>query len=174
MGMDLLGVSPATEEGEYFRANVWSWRPLWELTLQYCVDLLDEQDVEGGYCNDGYEITDTKAKKIAHRLHVGLTDGGVDLFIQQFRQRQADLPLETCEQCNGAGIRTDSIGVSHGMPDRALDDLAVMTLGRTHGWCNGCEGHGMRASILTWYHLDTNFVEQFADFCADSGGFTIC
>jgi hypothetical protein len=28
MGMDVVGVNPKTKEGEYFRANCWSWRPL--------------------------------------------------------------------------------------------------------------------------------------------------
>ena len=28
MGMDVYGKDPKTEVGEYFRANVWSWRPI--------------------------------------------------------------------------------------------------------------------------------------------------
>lgn len=28
MGMDVSGINPTTEAGKYFRANVWSWRPL--------------------------------------------------------------------------------------------------------------------------------------------------
>ena len=28
MGMDVMGVNPKTKEGEYFRANCWSWRPI--------------------------------------------------------------------------------------------------------------------------------------------------
>jgi hypothetical protein len=28
MGMDVSGINPKTKEGEYFRANCWSWRPL--------------------------------------------------------------------------------------------------------------------------------------------------
>jgi hypothetical protein len=28
MGMDLHGKNPTTEEGEYFRNNIWSWGPL--------------------------------------------------------------------------------------------------------------------------------------------------
>ncbi|QOR55575.1 MAG: hypothetical protein UMS36scaffold28_65 [Phage 59_13] len=29
MGMDVYGVKPKSKQGEYFRNNVWSWRPLW-------------------------------------------------------------------------------------------------------------------------------------------------
>ena len=28
MGMDISGINPIVESGEYFRANCWSWRPL--------------------------------------------------------------------------------------------------------------------------------------------------
>ena len=28
MGMDVMGVNPKNEKGEYFRANCWSWRPI--------------------------------------------------------------------------------------------------------------------------------------------------
>lgn len=28
MGMDVFGRKPTTKEGEYFRANIWSWRPI--------------------------------------------------------------------------------------------------------------------------------------------------
>lgn len=28
MGMDVYGLKPANEKGSYFRANVWSWRPI--------------------------------------------------------------------------------------------------------------------------------------------------
>ena len=28
MGMDVYGINPRSEQGEYFRANCWSWRPI--------------------------------------------------------------------------------------------------------------------------------------------------
>ena len=30
MGMDVFGLEPRKEKGEYFRNNVWWWRPLWD------------------------------------------------------------------------------------------------------------------------------------------------
>ena len=54
MGMDVYGVDPTTEDGAYFRRNVWGWRPLW--TLVECI----AEDVEfeaiadvSGHFNDG-------------------------------------------------------------------------------------------------------------------------
>ena len=43
MGMDVVGRNPSTEAGKYFRANVWSWRPIHNLIVQLCSDLLDEE-----------------------------------------------------------------------------------------------------------------------------------
>tara|TARA_R110000824_G_scaffold27239_4_gene92784 strand:- start:160 stop:597 length:438 start_codon:yes stop_codon:yes gene_type:complete len=28
MGMDVMGITPLNEQGKYFRANCWSWRPI--------------------------------------------------------------------------------------------------------------------------------------------------
>ena len=51
MGMDVYGKAPTAEVGEYFRRNVWGWRPLWDM----CLDLFPEltEKVEYGHSNDG-------------------------------------------------------------------------------------------------------------------------
>ena len=43
MGMDVWGRAPITPAGQYFRANIWSWRPIQALINDLCSDLLDEQ-----------------------------------------------------------------------------------------------------------------------------------
>lgn len=43
MGMDVWGRAPSAPAGQYFRANIWSWRPIQALINQLCADLLDEQ-----------------------------------------------------------------------------------------------------------------------------------
>ena len=40
--------------GEYFRASVWSWRPLWEIMEKCCGHLLDEKMLERLCYNDGW------------------------------------------------------------------------------------------------------------------------
>lgn len=42
MGMDVWGCAPSSEKGKYFRANIWSWRPIQSLVQELCSDLLDE------------------------------------------------------------------------------------------------------------------------------------
>ena len=45
MGMDVYGKNPSNGDGEYFRANVWSWRPIYSLTVELCSDLLDAKTI---------------------------------------------------------------------------------------------------------------------------------
>lgn len=53
MGMDVYGRKPTAEAGKYFRANVWSWRPIYELVCDLCSDLLDEKTLRLMAFNDG-------------------------------------------------------------------------------------------------------------------------
>ena len=53
MGMDVTGRNPDSPAGEYFRANVWSWRPIHALIIELCSDLLDEATIESIGYNDG-------------------------------------------------------------------------------------------------------------------------
>jgi len=43
MGMDVTGINPKNDKGEYFRANCWSWRPLCvAMGLSGAADHVDE------------------------------------------------------------------------------------------------------------------------------------
>tara|TARA_R100001530_G_scaffold23497_4_gene19179 strand:+ start:1477 stop:1947 length:471 start_codon:yes stop_codon:yes gene_type:complete len=54
--------------GHYFRNNVWWWRPLWQCIGSSCDDILSEDDITGGYYNDGYKISKEQAVGIAERM----------------------------------------------------------------------------------------------------------
>ena len=54
--------------GHYFRNNVWWWRPLWQCIGSACDDILSEDDITGGYYNDGYKISKEQAVGIAERM----------------------------------------------------------------------------------------------------------
>ena len=58
MGMDVSGRNPSDPVGEYFRANVWSWRPIVHLCCELCSDLLDEEMLSAIGFNDGAGPTD--------------------------------------------------------------------------------------------------------------------
>ena len=54
--------------GEYFRNNVWWWRPLWDYVYSLCDDFISEERYEGGHSNHGEHFTDKEARQIAVRL----------------------------------------------------------------------------------------------------------
>lgn len=58
MGMDVVGRKPSSKAGEYFGANVWSWRPIHDLIAQLCSDLLDAETLEKIGFNGGAGPTD--------------------------------------------------------------------------------------------------------------------
>lgn len=58
MGMDITGRNPSDPSGKYFRANIWSWRPIHHLCCELCSDLLDEETLTAMNFNEGAGPTD--------------------------------------------------------------------------------------------------------------------
>ena len=73
--------------GEYFRANVWWWRPIWSFVCRYCDDILTESDMEKGFYNDCKAISKTKADRIAKRLNKKIKDGTAAEFETNYKER---------------------------------------------------------------------------------------
>ena len=151
MGMDVYGVAPTSEVGEYFRNNVWSWRPLWDFVGESC-DLTLEMK-RSGHFNDGLQIDELTARRIAKTLFSLLQDGTVATYQRKRDALLEALPDEVCRHCNGTGVRDDSY---------------------VQGECNGCNGTGKVRPFETWYSFSAENVVDFARFCYVSGGFEIC
>lgn len=88
MGFDLYGVKPVNEKGDYFRNNIWWWYPLWAYVCDVCGDILTKKDFSGGQFNDGYEIKNQKAKKIAKRLLESLEENDGKKFKDALKAEQ--------------------------------------------------------------------------------------
>lgn len=68
MGMDVYGRDPSSKEGEYFRANVWSWRPIHML----CETVMKKRLDNWGY-NDGHGLNNQKeCTELADKLEAYL------------------------------------------------------------------------------------------------------
>jgi hypothetical protein len=60
MGMDVYGRRPDSMAGKYFQANVWSWRPIHDLIIDLCSDILPPEMLKSlAYC-DGVGPTSQK------------------------------------------------------------------------------------------------------------------
>ena len=152
MGMDLSSIKNDKE----FRANVWSWRPIWNL-VRMEADLTDEE-YESGSMNDGYEISEERALEIHNKLKK------LDLkaIIKEYHYYLDTLPLEDCEICKGTGKRNDE---------------------HVKGKCNSCntkyskeEGIpvGKQKNWQTNYRMYQEHIEEFIEYCKESRGFKIC
>lgn len=151
MGMDVYGKSPKNEKGEYFRNNVWWWRPLWDYCLDHHPD--PAAKVQYGHSNDGDGLDDKDATKLGMALKKDLLSGKVASFEKKYTKEIESLPLEDCPYCDATGIRNDE---------------------HVKGTCNGCEGSGKTKSWKASYPFAEQNVEEFADFLVNSGGFSIC
>ena len=77
-----MGRATKNKKGEYFRNNVWWWRPLWAFVCDLCGDILNDKDKENGSYNNGHPIEKEKALAIAVRLKEKLADGTVEKMVR--------------------------------------------------------------------------------------------
>lgn len=171
MGMDVYGKKPASPKGEYFRNNVWYWHPLWD----FCLDNFEiANKVKNGHTNSGDGLGARDAKTIAKGIKTMIANGDAQRYIDDRETKLSELERVVCFLCNGTGIRTDELGTQDGQPTKELRPEQVIVYGRTHGWCNGCDGEGNQEPWELNYHLTLDNLEEFAEFLEDCGGFEIC
>ncbi len=138
--------------GIYFRRNVWGWRPLWECVYSFCGHrIISEEDYDAGGFNDGHEISAEQATKIADELTLLLDSGIIADYVERHEQERKALPPQECSRCKGSGED----------PDSERDP------------CRSCEGKGKTPNFASYYSMEVSCVEEFRDFCRDSGGFQI-
>lgn len=170
MGMDVVGKKPTGAAGEYFRNNMWYWRPLWDWCMHIAPELLAEVN---GHYNDGEGLDADGAAQLARIIRSHIDDGRAQQAIDQFNQAKAEVDRQDCNLCDATGIRTDQVGIDLGMPDKELEESLRILLGRDRGWCNGCNGEGLRSHLIQNYHMDISNIVEFAEFLEDCGGFEI-
>lgn len=168
MGMDVWGREPSSEQGKYFRNNVWWWRPLWD----YCCDIgaavISEKLQRAGHFNDGEGLDGPGAVRLAHLLKEELATGRTAIFAAERDAVLAALPQHECTYCNGSGSRTDEVGIRMKMPERMNNYTGKP------GWCNGCDGAGKKDDEEKSYGFSVENVEEFVTFLEHCGGFKVC
>jgi len=153
--------------GEYFRNNVWFWRPLWSFVCQHCSDFISLKDADGGSFNDGRVISKTKANKIGKRLSELLADGTVDRNCREYElaKAKADVHNKTVEEKLEELKKT--VKQETGKKDIVPNDYPTSykeqwdEIYATKSWDSD-------------YPFSRENVECFATFCLQSGGFEIC
>jgi hypothetical protein len=172
MGMDVIGNNPTSTEGEYFRNNVWWWRPL----AMFCeteYSSLVGFDTEKWQYNSGDGLDEEKSLLLAKLIRSDIESGKVKEYEQAYRNEVASLERVPCTFCKSTGIRRDAVGIEHGMPEKELNPEMRILTGRTHGWCNSCQGYGNTEHPMCQYPFDTDNVLSFCNFLEHCGGFSI-
>ena len=155
MGMDVFGKAPSAEEGEYFRANIWWWRPL----AAYCCFVAPGITGNCTYwqSNDGDGLEGADSVRLADVLDELIGNGSCAAYIAERKRHLDSLPLEPCQICDGTGLRK-------AVPETGAGDRP----------CNGCDSTGRTKSFDCHYPMDVETVREFAIFLRHCGGFRIC
>ena len=155
MGMDVYGKNPSSEEGKYFRANVWGWRPLADYVQALAPDICSA--CEYWQSNDGDGLDAEASLALAEVLDAEISSGRAEhACILDNGQREAMANVE-CEICGGTGKRQKPPGIGPGDVE-----------------CNGCDSTGFIRPFDTHYGLTFDRVTNFAKFLRHCGGFEIC
>ena len=155
MGMDVYGRKPKNEQGEYFRANVWYWHPLWDCLHQLHPVICDKCESPHDNSGDGLNARDSLA--LSKLLKKDLEKGTIEEYISQYDAHMNSLPLEDCKACDGHGVR-----------DWDQEDGTIKV-----EQCNNCKGTLKVKSFSTWYHIDLELMKEFQVFLENCGGFNI-
>jgi hypothetical protein len=172
MGMDVYGLTAETEKGNYFRNNVWWWRPLAVFIEETYPDVAIK--CEDWHSNSGYGLNKTDSMVLGKMILNDIADGTVKRYEDARLIGLSELPRDTCSLCDATGIRTDEVGVEQGMPNKELPTEIAIFVGRTHGTCNACNGVGSRENWALSYGFSVDNVQAFAEFLMECGGFEIC
>jgi hypothetical protein len=157
MGMDVYGKS-----GNYFRNNVWWWRPLASM-----VQALGPASVvdrcKHWHSNDGDGLGDKDSKFLAKALRKSIEDGSAQRWLDTYKAHIDSIPMETCDLCSGTGIRPK---------DTNWDPESDWA--KECGGCNGCHGEGKKKNFACNYPASMENFEEFIKFLEESEGFQIC
>jgi len=96
MGMDVMGMNATSEKGEYFRNNVWWWRPLWDYCLNEHGDIAGQ--VEHGHSNDGDGLDGENSRTLGLRLLEDVKTGRAAEYKQTYDKALSELPRVSCDE----------------------------------------------------------------------------
>jgi len=174
MGMDVMGVNPKSEVGQYFQNSVWGWRPLADYCLtiapEVCAKLTSHdhpEDCDGvdpadlWHTNDGCGLDADGSQELAAILIQEISNGNTANYQRTNARELANIPDECCRGCSGVGTVTREVAVAVGTEEVSAD-------------CGMCKGTGMCRPFVTNYPFSAANVAEFAAFLEDCGGFQIC
>ena len=160
----------AENPGDYFRANVWGWRPIWEFVCEVCPDILTEEDYKRGHYNDNHLIEEDRAKDIAKRLREKM-----DVARERQKKYEAEAPNK--EKFNkmlqeAATFIFEKISKPKSELIRCPGDMQTHDPENYKRWETLTHYDNIKFDEMS-YPINAEYIEEFANFAEQSGGFRI-
>jgi len=153
--------------GHYFRNNVWFWRPLANYVLQLMANEFTEDEQKSWHHNDGFEVSEEQAQKIADRLEQELKTNRVKTVEEFYKIKMSKAEEENKivqeKHKELKKIVADKTGKDNLVPRDYPEPFNSQ-------W-NDIQNQFNYESSYPFYE---NNVIEFMNFCRESGGFKIC
>jgi|TARA_R100001015_G_C4595006_1_gene150252 protoheme ferro-lyase len=152
--------------GYYFRNNVWWWRPLANYVLKLMGNEFTEEEQKSWHHNDGFEVSEEKATKIAERLEQELNTSRVKQVEEHYKKRMKEAD-ETNKLLEEKKRELEKI-----VQDKTGEKLAPVKYPEPFKsqWEDIQKQYDWEAS----YPFSESNVIDFMKFCRASRGFSIC
>ena len=152
--------------GDYFRNNVWWWRPLASYVIKY-TGCIDESDHEYWSENGGHEVDDETAKQIHNQLQVLIESGHTQKFQDDYEKERLKAEKHNDKVEKELEKFCKSVEKKLGKTNLAPADFPKADHDE---WERIYHKRKWNAS----YPFSVENVKEFAEFCRFSGGFKIC
>jgi hypothetical protein len=167
MGFDLHSLgNHKTENGEYFRNNVWWWRRLASFVCEH-TGVVEHKDKPEWQSNGGHVVGEQEAKQIAQQLKALIKDGTVAKAIKEVEDETKEAEennkfVDRCHDMLRAKVERETGKTNLAPADYPKDDHD------TWDWIQS------KYSYKSSYPFSLENVERFIEFCEESNGFRIC
>jgi hypothetical protein len=154
--------------GEYFRNNVWWWRPLWAYVCEHAGELLNDKDEEYGQSNDAHIISNKKANYIGIKLLDLVNSGHTEEYQKEYMKgyniakednKEIEKACKILQEIVKAKLKSETAIAPCDYPEKEKADWDELQSQKN--WNSS-------------YPFSAENVEEFAHFCMESGGFRIC
>tara|TARA_R100000278_G_scaffold35257_1_gene31772 strand:+ start:71 stop:673 length:603 start_codon:yes stop_codon:yes gene_type:complete len=152
--------------GEYFRANVWWWRPIADYVINF-TGCVDEEDEGYWHENGGHEVDEETAQQIHNQLQVLIESGHTKEFQDKYEKERLKAERHNDKVEKELDKFCKSVEKKLGKTNLAPKDFPK-------------EDHEKWEQIYNkriWsasYPFSVDVIKEFAEFCRFSGGFRIC
>lgn len=159
MGMDVYGIQPKNKKGEYFRAAIWAWGPIYNIMCYACeiYSLCDARTLELMCSNDGAGLDN---QEDCNRLADAMSD-----ILNDPR---------TLEE-HGLQVSGDGTGkeTTYSYPIKGDSFVCHLPTSRLLSYKEAKKLNYPLDDLISSSHTNREHVEEFIEFLRNCGGFQV-